>query len=425
MRCFRFFISFMALTLLAAGQAFGAEGEYKLIQVAVFSRHNIRTPLTKAGSVTDSLIAPGLEWYKWSAPAGELSLKGGLSETAMGQYFSQWLEAEGMIPPDWQPTAREALFYANSLQRTRATARYFASGMLPTAKVKIKHRPRILNKVFLPLLSASSEAFTNEARRELKLLESTLQDSLARAFAELEKVLELESSPWFQVHGRHLVPEPVEIVYTKNHEPHISSGSLRIGTHASDALVLQYYEEPDPREAAFGKDLDYGDWERIASIKDVFIDMLFGLPVVGLNAATGMIDELIKELSAKGRKFTFLCGHDSSVTSIMTALGAYCPERLKAIENRAPLGGKLVFEKYLKDGVQYARLRLIYPGSSQLRSPEPLTLDNPPMICTLKFKGLQANEDGYYIYADFIGRMKEALRAGRNADTGVLPDYLR
>ena len=421
---FRFFL-ILAIGLLAAVPVLGARDDYKLVQVAVFSRHNIRTPLTRPGSVTDSLLADGRSWHNWSAPAGELSLKGGMAETAMGQYFGRWLEEEGLIPRNWQPSEREALFYANSLQRTRATARYFASGMMPTARINVKYRPHIRNRVFLPLLTTCSDAFQAEARREQKLLESGLQDSLARSFAVLERVLGLESSPWFRVHGKHMVPEPVSIVYTKGEEPNIRSGSLRIGTHASDALVLQYYEKQDLQEAAFGNDLTLGDWQRIASVKDVFIDMLFGLPIVGLNAATGMLEELVKELSAGGRKFTYLCGHDSSVNSIMTALGAYCTEDIKAIEKRAPLGGKLVFEKYLKEGTLYARLRLIYPGIEQLRAPEALSPDNPPCVCPILLKGLQANEDGFYSYSDLLGRMKEAIKAGKQAGSGILPDYLR
>lgn len=38
------------------------------------------------------------EWYEWSSPASQLSLRGGTLESDMGQYFRKWLESEGLFP---------------------------------------------------------------------------------------------------------------------------------------------------------------------------------------------------------------------------------------------------------------------------------------------------------------------------------------
>ena len=56
---------------------------YELEEVVVLSRHNIRSPLSTKGSILDS--ATQHEWYNWSSNASELSLQGGMLETAMGQ----------------------------------------------------------------------------------------------------------------------------------------------------------------------------------------------------------------------------------------------------------------------------------------------------------------------------------------------------
>lgn len=47
-----------------------------------------------------------------------------------------------------------------------------------------------------------------------------------------------------------------------------------------DALVLQYYEEPDEQKAAFNHDLTRGDWEKISAVKDYYGDILFTAPLV-------------------------------------------------------------------------------------------------------------------------------------------------
>ena len=64
---------------------------YTLEQVVVLSRHNIRSPLVGGDSVL-STVTPH-EWFEWTSPASQLSLRGGTLETSMGQYFRKWLEA--------------------------------------------------------------------------------------------------------------------------------------------------------------------------------------------------------------------------------------------------------------------------------------------------------------------------------------------
>ena len=70
----------------------------------------------------------------------------------------------------------------------------------------------------------------------------------------------------------------------ENAEPGMS-GSLKTACSISDALVLQYYEEPDTKAAAFGNDLKEGQWEDISEIKDVYVDVLFGAPLIAANVA--------------------------------------------------------------------------------------------------------------------------------------------
>lgn len=44
------------------------------------------------------------------------------------------------------------------------------------------------------------------------------------------------------------------------------------------------------------------------------------------------------------RKFSFICGHDSNMTAILSALGTYPYELPKSLEGRVPFGVKLVIE---------------------------------------------------------------------------------
>ena len=58
---------------------------YKLQEVVILSRHNIRSPLSTNGSTLSRLTSH--QWTDWSSAPSELTLRGGALETMMGQYF--------------------------------------------------------------------------------------------------------------------------------------------------------------------------------------------------------------------------------------------------------------------------------------------------------------------------------------------------
>ena len=103
---------------------------------------------------------------------------------------------------------------------------------------------------------------------------------------------------------------------------------------ASDAFILQYYEEPDSVKAAFGKKLTREDWSRLAHIKDVYQDVLFTAPIVAVNVSHPLIQYMYDELRSPDRKFTFLVGHDSNLSAVATALGVEEYELPNAIEKK-------------------------------------------------------------------------------------------
>ena len=112
--------------------------KYKLKEVVVMSRHNIRSPLSSGGAAYKR-VTPH-EWFQWTSSSSQLSLRGGVLETEMGQFFRKWVVNEGLLPDNYRPEGDEVLFYANSRQRTFATAKYFSVGFLPFANVEITHK---------------------------------------------------------------------------------------------------------------------------------------------------------------------------------------------------------------------------------------------------------------------------------------------
>lgn len=396
------FVSFSAFSQQQRPTDFGER--YTLKQVVVLSRHNIRSPLSGRSSSLQR-ITPH-EWYHWSSAPSELSLRGGALETMMGQYFRKWLVSEGLMQENEIPIEGTMRFYANSLQRTIATAQYFSSGMLPVANVHIEHHCEVgrMDSVFAPQITNDNDDFKTLAQQQISAMGGEkgligIGEKMMDNYKVLEHVLDMDQSKaCLEGDSCHFRTDDAHVYLIKYREPGMG-GSLRLACQAADALILQYYEEPDAVKAAFGHILSWKDWESISAIKDWYGDVLFTAPVVARQVARPLLRTLLKELQNDERKFTFLCGHDSNIASVLAALDAENYSLPLTIEKKTPIGCKLVIEKYEdRDGHLFVALNLVYQSTEQLRQMTMLDLDNPPQRFPICLKGLIANADGLYPY---------------------------
>ena len=393
----------------------GFKERYTLKQVVVLSRHNIRSPLSGIGSAVQR-ITPH-EWYQWSSAPSELSLRGGALETMMGQYFRKWLVSEGIMEENEIPTEGTMRFYANSLQRTIATAQYFSSGMLPVANVHIEHHCEVgkRDSVFTPQITDDNDEFKALAQQQIAAMGGGkgligVGEKMTENYKLLEQVLDMEQSKaCLEGDTCHFRTDDVHVYLIKNRQPGMG-GSLHLACQAADALVLQYYEEPDAVKAAFGDTLSQEDWDKISEIKDWYGDVLFTAPAVARQVARPLLRTMLEELQNDRRKFTFLCGHDSNLGSVLAALDAEDYSLPNTIEKKTPIGCKLVIERWEDDmGQAFAALNLVYQSTEQLRNMTLLDLENPPMVFPIRLKGLSANEDGLYRYESLVERFVEKL----------------
>lgn len=405
----------LAQAQLQRSEAF--KGKYKLKEVVILSRHNIRSPLSTNGS-TLSKMTPH-EWTNWSSAASELTLRGGVLETEMGQFFRKWTIETGLFKDNYVPTIDEVNLYANSMQRCIATAQYFSSGFMPVANLRVNHRyvPSKMDPIFFPRLTKSTEAFRTEAMKQINAMGGKeglvgINKGLKDSYDLITKVLDMKQSEYYKKGEiKDFVNNDTQITLELNQEPGMK-GSLKNANSASDAFILQYYEEPDALKAAFGHKLSLEDWTKIAKVKDVYGDVLFTAPIVAVNVAHPLLQYMYDELNAKDRKFTFLCGHDSNIASVDAALGVEEYSLPNSIEKKTPIGSKLVLEKWVDAaGKAYIAVNLVYQSTDQLKQMSLLDLQNAPQVFSLKLKGLSQNTDGLYTFEDVNARFLQAIRA--------------
>ena len=335
----------------------------------------------------------------------------------MGQYFRKWLVSEGMMEENEIPAEGTMRFYANSLQRTVATAQYFSSGMLPVANVRIEHHCEVgqRDSVFTPQITDENEDFKALAQQQIATMGGKkglvgIGEKMKDNYKILEQVLDMDQSvACLEGDTCHFRTDDVHVYLIKNREPGMG-GSLRMACQAADALVLQYYEEPDALKAAFGHKLSLKDWEMISEIKDWYGDVLFTATVVARQVARPLLRTMLEEMQNDDRKFTFLCGHDSNLGSVLAALEAEDYSLPNTIEKKTPIGCKLVIEKWEDaEGQMFMSLNLVYQSTDQLRNMTLLDLENPPMVFPVHLNGLSANDDGLYPYAELVQRFSDAV----------------
>ena len=383
--------------------------KYQLKEVVVMSRHNIRSPLS-SGSADYQRVTPH-KWFAWTSPSSQLSLRGGVLETEMGQFFRKWVVNEGLLPDNYRPEGEEVLFYANSRQRTFATAKYFSAGFLPFANVEITHKLQEdkMDPVFTPQFTKMNDTYRQQVLAEMNAMHGGPQAWMTAQQPTLElmeQVIDMANSPAAKNDSAHFWYNDIEFKIEKGDEPKMTGG-YTLANSVADAMVLQCYETES--FTAFDTPLTIEQWRAICAVKEVYDALLFTTHSAAVNLAYPLVSRIREELNNSDRKFMFLCGHDSNLASIGAALGLNFPETQNALELHTPIGSKLVFEKWSDGTDDYVAVNLVYQAVQQLQGRTLLSLDVPPMVMPITVEGLTANSDGLYRLVDLDARMGTAM----------------
>lgn len=384
------------------------KNKYKLEKVFVFSRHNIRSPLSNGDSVLSKVT--NHSWFDWTSKAGELSSRGYELATKKGEYFRKYLIDKGFIDDKYVPSNEEVRIYANSKQRTIKTAECFKKGMFPNSDIVVEHKELDSDDPsFSTYINFCSDKYREQVNKEIK--EYFDADSLKDSFKLLEDVLDYSESKMAK-QLPHLDPNDFELSFETGKEP-ILNGSLVIACSASDALKLQYYEDDDNYKAAFYHDLSVHEWLELCKITDAYEDLKYCMPSVSINVANPVLKQIYSELINDSRKFTFMCGHDSNIISVLAALNVNTYVLPKAFERKTPIGGAIVIEKWQdRDTLEeYYSICLQYQTVYQLEEIADLDLDLAPVKYHLTFKELETNKDGLYKANDFNNRILDSIKA--------------
>ena len=217
----------------------------------MMSRHNLRAPLANNGSVLEQ-STPN-KWPEWDVPGGQLTTKGGVLEVYMGHYMREWLAEQGMVKSGECPPPYTVYAYANSLQRTVATAQFFITGAFPGCDIPVHHQEKMgtMDPTFNPVITDDSAAFSEQAVAAMEKELSKLQ--LTDSYQLLEKIVNYKDSPACKEKQQCSLVDGKNTFSAKYQQEPGVSGPLKVGNSLVDAFTLQYYEGFPMDQVAWGE----------------------------------------------------------------------------------------------------------------------------------------------------------------------------
>ncbi len=412
-RCYSFSLILFAFLLVSCQKADYSTG-YTLEDEVVFSRHNIRSPLSAPGSeLSQVTLRP---WVDWGVGTAHLTAKGARIEQKMGNWFREDLIHEN---PDIYASlnANNTLVYSNVKQRTIKTAENFLVGF--GKDLQVFHLPQDddgMDSLFHPAYTVMNDDIEKRILAEMNAIggvEGTADEpykgilaaveGISEEIRFMEKVIGFEESPYAkEKQVKHFPLKEMSIILTKGEEPAMK-GDYKLVNSIADAVVLQYYETGK----AFGDDISFDDMRRIGKVKTVYDEVMFMCHTTAVIASNPLVNKIREELCDSTRKFTFLCGHDSNIATLTTALGMKLPKTVNAVEFSSPIGAKIVFRRYKKGDAEFINVNLVYASVPQLLETQEISQSTPPMILPIDFDGLSRNADGFYKLEDVIQRFEE------------------
>ncbi|HHP7754675.1 TPA: bifunctional glucose-1-phosphatase/inositol phosphatase [Escherichia coli] len=401
------------IVLLASNaQAQTVPEGYQLQQVLMMSRHNLRAPLANNGSVLEQ-STPN-KWPEWDVPGGQLTTKGGVLEVYMGHYMREWLAEQGMVK-SWECPPPDTVYaYANSLQRTVATAQFFITGAFPGCDIPVHHQEKMgtMDPTFNPVITDDSAAFSEQAVAAMEKELSKLQ--LTDSYQLLEKIVNYKDSPACKEKQQCSLVDGKNTFSAKYQQEPGVSGPLKVGNSLVDAFTLQYYEGFPMDQVAWGEIKSDQQWKVLSKLKNGYQDSLFTSPEVARNVAKPLVSYIDKALvtdRTSAPKITVLVGHDSNIASLLTALD-FKPYQLHDQNERTPIGGKIVFQRWhdSKANRDLMKIEYVYQSAEQLRNADALTLQAPAQRVTLELSGCPIDADGFCPMDKFDSVLNEAVK---------------
>ncbi|PPU94371.1 histidine-type phosphatase [Xanthomonas albilineans] len=397
-----------ATTLAAQAQPVGKLAPARQLQVEqvwMLFRHGVRAPLP--GEAAAAALAPQ-PWPVWTTPPSLLTAHGRAAVKLSGDYTRQWLLRDGVLPGHGCPAQATVSVYANTDQRTIASAQILAETLAPGCKLQVDHRGEGSDDPLFRPVEAGAVDF-DAAAAVASIQRQTggpgaLLAPYAKELQTMQQILGCASACDF-------VRMPSSLTPGRNGRSLALHGPLDLTSGTAEVFILQYTE---------GLPLDQVGWGRatperlgmVSRLHALLFDIYARPQYMAARAGAPLAHRVLDTLGvADAPRLSVLVASDTHIAALSGLLDLHF--HLPGYgRDDAPPGGALVLEQLrdLRSGQRYVRVRYQAQSLDQLRALTPLSLRAPPLLQTLQVPGCNDPATGLCPLPRFQALLKQALQ---------------
>jgi 4-phytase/acid phosphatase len=394
----------------------------KLLSVVVISRHGIRSPTNSQSAVNMFTLQPA-GFPLWPYPAdtvGNLSTVGQQNAALLGAWYRDFYAAQGILPAKGScPAAGTVYVYADTLERTLATAQGYLYGMLqtealPDCGIQVVQYSPLVTAIdpYIQTMRAGIPNCAINTTQDLAAFNARIGGTgnvaaLINTYSTQLQMLQTVTQ-CCQPSACIPVKDPCTLLdlpttVNTNGVVMFAPGSLfDTADTVTEDLELQYAQGMPVTGCSTTLGAPCVGWGAIPSgeLQDLtklhvlnIADLTCQLPSFAKVGSTnlmwqtvGTMDQALSGvqhpeiLAPVGSKFTLFVAHDDNISAIAGFLGGVSWKAEGFAPNDPGPAGALVFElrKENQSGDLIVRLYYVIASLDQMRNNTILTLENPP-----------------------------------------------
>lgn len=391
---------------LASPVAFASD-HLQLERVVLLYRHGVRSPLPGEIQLDE---VNGKPWPTWSQAPSELTGHGISGAIQMGRYDRQRLAALKLFPAKGCPEASSLWFWANTDQRTIASAQALAQGFAPDCPISIGHQaPGSEDPLFHPIEAGSVGWSAHDAVASIhaqtggpNALTASHADDLA-AMAQVMGCNANTTQPLCDANtwrGNLAVsPDQKQIVLT---------GPIATTSGTAEAMLMAYAEGKPLSDVGWGR-ADASRLEQLSRLHSLLFDIYARPDYMAQRVAAVMSKHLVSTLQdPQAPRLYVLVGSDNNIVALASVLGIHFKMPGYG-QDDPPIGGALGMEVW-RDAADHRFVRVFYQAQTltQLRMLEPIDRRHPPATLMLNPAGCVSDKRGLCPLEHVLSRLEKA-----------------
>ncbi|MBN8923205.1 MAG: histidine-type phosphatase [Rhodanobacter sp.] len=346
-------------------------------------RHGVRTPLPGEVQLDE---AHGKPWPSWREPSSVLTPHGAAGVDRMARYDRQRLAAAGLFDSDACPTPSSVWLWANTDQRTIASAQAYAEGFAPGCRLPVGHLPQGTEDPLFHPVQAGAVTFDAPSAVRAIHAETGGPDAItapaATDLAAMARVMGCTDGHASAICDRRNWHGALTVA--RDGRGLKLDGPIATTSGTAEVILMAYAE---------GKPLEQVGWGRTDAATRVQLSRLHGLlfdiharPRYVAERTAAVLSRRLLELldGPDAPKLAMLVGSDNNIVALASVLGVHFTMPSYGKDD-PPIGGALGIAIWRKPGDARRHVQVFYQAQTldQLRTLQPLDPAHPPATLEL------------------------------------------